>query len=583
MADNFNLINFKRGTLAALQSLNTAANRANIEEGTFYLTLEEGNDAPESARLFIGRNIGGTKKIVPVNQGIVTVADRTALSSLSGSFQPGDFAYITDGNILAVRSGNAWIQINQATDTYLDTFSTSVTGNDGDTKTIQTSGSYNSGGVGPSTSFTITGGDGVTLSSTGTDLTIDVDGYELSADAVDTTNNTATIKLQSDSDAAASPSATDSGTVTLKGGANVTLSNDANDNIVITSKDIHLSTAAFANQSQGFQLSLNETEGVAKTATVDPVISYISNVNGSTETTTSVHFANGTATLPVYSKEVIDKKLQGINALVYRGTVGTGGSASQVGVDGVTSASIGDTFMSNSDFNLVAADSATGAQIAVKKGDLLIATGTEDPTTGLITGDIKFDVVPSGNDHDTTYTFTDNSGAFGIKLHPDQGVDVGEFKLAEGTSGLIDLTDNWDSTNKVKTVTVEHATVTRTDPTATTDAQTATNSKVITHVTGVTTDSYGHVTGVQVQNTTVVDTNASLTAMGNAVASGSVANTTTTYATVTTSATLAPAAGASQTRNSTFDLASDNLTVSATTGTGGANNQVKMNFVWGQF
>ena len=71
--------------------------------------------------------------------------------------------------------------------------------------------------------------------------------------------------------------------------------------------------------------------------------------------------------------------------------------------------------------------------------------------------------------------------------------------------------------------------------------------------------------------------------MGNAVANGSVANTTTTYATVTTSATLAPAAGASQTRSSACDLASDNLTVSATTGTGGANNQVKMNFVWGQF
>lgn len=579
MADNFNLINFKRGTLAALQSLNTAANRSQIEEGTFYLTMEEGNDAPESARLFIGRNINGVKTIVPVNQGIIQIS---SVNDLSHNTQPGDFAYISDGNILCVNSDGKWIQINQAVDTYLDTFSTAVSGTDGGTKTITTSGSYHGGGVGPSTSFSVEGGEGVSISSTGTALTIDVDGYELSADSVDTTNNTATIKLQSDTDAAASP-ATDSGAVTLKGGANVTLSNDANDNIVITSKDIHVSAVDLSNQTQGFKVSISETEGVAKEDTIDPLISYISSVDGGTDTTTSVHFANGTATLPVYSREVIDKKLQGINALVYKGTVGTGGSASQVGVEGVSSASIGDTFMANSNFDLPASNSATGAQIAVKKGDLLIAKGTEDPTTGLITGTITYDVVPSGNDHDTTYTLTDNSGAFGVKLHPDQGVDAGEFKLAEGASGLIDLTDNWDSTNKVKTVTVEHATVTRTDPTATTDAQTATNSKVITHVTGVTTDSYGHVTGVQVQNTTVVDTNASLTAMGNTVADGSITNTTTTYATVTTSATLAPAAGVSQTQSSAFDLASDNLAVSATTGTGGANNQVKMNFVWGQF
>lgn len=577
MAETFNLINFKRGTLAALQSLNTAEHRSEIEVGTFYLTIDSG---VESARLFIGREVDNIKKIVPVNQGIITVS---SAEELTANTQSGDFAYITGGNILCVRSDGKWVQINRSVDTFVNAFSTTVSGTDGGTKTISTGASYNTGGVGPTaTSFSVAGGEGVSISSTGTALTIDVDGYELSADSVDTTNNTATIKLQSDTDAAANP-ATDSGAFTLKGGANVTLSNDANDNIVITSKDIHVSAVDLSNQTQGFKVSISETEGVAKEDTIDPLISYISSVDGGTDTTTSVHFANGTATLPVYSREVIDKKLQGINALVYKGTVGTGGSASQVGVEGVTSASIGDTFMASSNFNLPADNSATGAQVAVKSGDLLIAKGTEDPTTGLITGTIKYDVVPSGNDHDTTYTFTDNSGAFGIKLHPDQGADAGEFKLAEGASGLIDLTDNWDSTNKVKTVTVEHGTVTRTDPTATTDAQTAVNSKVITHVTGVTTDSYGHVTGVQVQNTTVVDTNASLTAMGNTVADGSVTNTTTTYATVTTSATLAPAAGVSQTQSSAFDLASDNLTVSATTGTGGANNQVKMNFVWGQF
>ena len=103
MADNFNLINFKRGTLASLQALTSAQ----IEEGTFYLTLEEGSGAPESARLFIGRNIDGTKKVVPVNQGIVTVTNVEDLNTLAGNFQAGDFAYVSNGNILAVRSRNS--------------------------------------------------------------------------------------------------------------------------------------------------------------------------------------------------------------------------------------------------------------------------------------------------------------------------------------------------------------------------------------------------------------------------------------------------------------------------------------------
>jgi hypothetical protein len=94
------LIQFKRGTLAALQ---TKMTNKTGDDGCFYLTVDSGVD---SSRLFVGRSDGS---IVPVNQGIIKVNSVTALenNTVAGNFQPGDFAYVEDGNILAIRSNNS--------------------------------------------------------------------------------------------------------------------------------------------------------------------------------------------------------------------------------------------------------------------------------------------------------------------------------------------------------------------------------------------------------------------------------------------------------------------------------------------
>lgn len=101
----FNLINFKKGTLAGLNTLKT---NNGIEEGTFYLTIDENK---ETSRLFIGT---GTSTALPVNSNIVTVTNRSELNStlLATPFNDGDFAYVTSENILAVKIGNQWQQIN---------------------------------------------------------------------------------------------------------------------------------------------------------------------------------------------------------------------------------------------------------------------------------------------------------------------------------------------------------------------------------------------------------------------------------------------------------------------------------------
>lgn len=555
MADNFNQIKFKRGTLAALQSLNTAANRSQIEEGVFYLTIEEGSGAPESTRLFIGRNVNGVKTVVPVNQGIIQIDN---ISDLTHSTQPGDFAYIKNGNILCVNSNGQWVQINQAVDNFLDSLSTSIS-TSSNTATITTTGAMQGGESDRTTSFSITGDGNISVSSSGTNITIEDDPYTLSSSAV-SSNQTAIALANS---AAA-------GSVTVAGGTNVTLTGSANQ-ITIASKDTHVSSATVASQSQGYKLTINETEGAtAKEATFDPQISYISGESNGTDTTTAVHFVNGTAALPVYSKDIIDQKLRGINAVIYQGTVPAGG------ISAITEAANGDTYMANSAFTLPANNSTTGAAVDVKSGDLLIANGIEDPDTGLIphndsTTFITYDVVPSGNDHDSTYELV--SVTDGVKLQSDQGTNAGIIKFSTGSN--IDITASWSPTNKTQTFLVEHTNQTRTDPTKITETQADQSSKTITSVKSVTTTSTGHVSAVQLQDITVVDTNATVKEMTTSAATSS--NTATVTTGVELSHSGAAAGDPADKKTTSFGLTSDNLTVS------NSGTTVKMNYTWGTF
>ena len=95
-------IKFKRGSYTALQTLK--ADTSKIEDGCFYLAVD---DAIDSAKLFVGKEVNNIKQIVPVNQGILQFANMDALKAYTagGKVQPGDFAYETTGNILAIYSG----------------------------------------------------------------------------------------------------------------------------------------------------------------------------------------------------------------------------------------------------------------------------------------------------------------------------------------------------------------------------------------------------------------------------------------------------------------------------------------------
>lgn len=91
---NLNL-KFLRGLQSALPTAGT--------DGYFYLTTD-------THRLYT--SIDG--KVVPVNEGVTTVANLDALASVTGA-NAGDFFYCTQENILCVFNGQTFVQINPDT------------------------------------------------------------------------------------------------------------------------------------------------------------------------------------------------------------------------------------------------------------------------------------------------------------------------------------------------------------------------------------------------------------------------------------------------------------------------------------
>lgn len=173
-----------------------------------------------------------------------------------------------------------------------------------------------------------------------------------------------------------------------------------------------------------------------------------------------------------YTKGQIDEKINGINAMVYKGTVG--GDSATVKALPTTGVAVGDTYM-------VAVAGSYGTH-SCDVGDLLIATGAE--ANGIITGTITWTYVPSGDDTDTHYTLSNNSGTT-ISLKVDgTSTTSGAVQIAAGTTMSVAGGQN--------KITIGHANVAHTPSSG--DAVTGWGGK-FNAITGITVNAQGHVTG----------------------------------------------------------------------------------------
>ena len=537
------LIGFKVGTQT---NVNDLIVNGGAVHGTFYL-------AQDTHRLYVGNE---DTTLSPVNEGIVTVATISDLPSFTTAAAKkaavGQFYYITgtgeaaDQNILCVYNGRGWVQINTNTNDTLNSYTIAVENEDNN------AGSLIKGTVADTANhtyagrFKVAGDNGVVVSYSTTSVTVNGVAYTVplitvSADyelSVVTESSVTKIKLNSEDQSNDSSVGIIAGTDTA-GNANVTISKDGqNNNVKIAARDTRVNGVNVANNATaGFDVTLtdnyanNTVQNSTLTANFQPKISY-----GNVPVT--VDFVNGTATLNAYTKGEVDDLMVAINAMVYRGTyynrngsnAASATAADQITITGsganrTTTVSLGGTTvpMHIGDTILVGENFSLGG-VAVSKGSLLIARGTEDANGEITAATLEFDIVESTVDSDTTYRFVETSNGIALKdstNHTQGGLlFTGGTDTGTCTNDLIKVTktyaadSNGVSDAKIATITIEHKNVTRTDSTGTAVSSNLANiangvsgigSSTVTVVTGVTTNESGHITAVETTQVTIRD------------------------------------------------------------------------------
>lgn len=575
----FNLINFKKGTLAGLETLKT---NNGVEEGTFYLTIDQDK---ETSRLFIGT---GASSALPINNSIITVQNPSDLNNTSNitPYQDGDFAYVTNGNILAVKKGNGWTQINGVDNSRIWTSFTPSISTTGDTATISWAMENAANDTlpddqGNTPAITMEGANGVTVSSNANALTITGTAYELNSAAVQANSNTAVVKLQSK--ASESGNLSDVSSITVSAGNNVKITGTAN-NIVIAAEDIKLDSNALSlanNATQGFDISVQDTDNNGNTITLDPKLT----LGTHTATADEIHFVNGVANLNVYTKNEIDQKLTTVDAMSYQGII----SGSDL-INQTSGLHKGDTYKASANFTLPAANSSTAAAVSVKAGDLVIvsSSNTEGANGEINSTPVKYDVVPSGDDFYVFNGLGANGTGNGIQIEDGSNNVLASLEIAAGNQIAVSSTHDTNN-DAIAAVTVAHGTIsasTNGDANTPTGNASAANtqgkhaSKTFDVVTGLTT-SNGHVTGTTVERIQVVDTVSQIDTANTDVAVTAPASGQTDFekaATVTATIALEDENNTAVNSDTlAFTLRSDNLKITT------SGSTITANYVWGQF
>lgn len=463
------------------------------DAGTFYVTSD-------THRLYLGSDL--------LSQAVLVVATTKELpGGVNGTgIDPGQIAYVIDGNILCIKRpatddlAEGWTQLNPNTDTTIKSIqhvvSNVVNGNAATLKTSLTDSKENSIETANPVSIKGDAASGILVSADGSAITIK--------------NSPLAVKDVTDG---IQLGFSDSNNVVLKGDG-VTTVNHTENAITIRSTDTKVTsgTLAAAPKASGFGITASVTQsngtesntinlGTEGGVTIDPIIA-IGKAGESTGTSTT-RFANGTATLDVYTTkqvdDAIDQAKQTMNAMTYKGKVG--------GADGIkalptTGVAIGDTYI---------VGAPNGYQIAEGSpiyplGTLIIAKAksgvTEDDKGFLPANGVDWDAVKT-SDIDTTYTLVPLAGDKKIQLK--SSVEGNDSTLQFVGDAAINVAIGGSNTTPTVTLThTKHIPTTTENPTAIT--QTTGKSAKVTYLSGLTFDAFGHVATMTTTDATLLDT-----------------------------------------------------------------------------
>ena len=565
---------FLQGTQAKLDGMTSST------VGAFYLT----ND---THRLYLG--MSATAAPVPVNQGVTFLANENALPNMNSASDEqkknvaGQFYFLTDKNILCVYSNNQWVQINSDTTIKEVKFGAEADTNGGvnvslaitDTRntiktadnlilkgnsnvTIKASDATISGSAVKVITFSVPDGDTYSL---GTEITNGVDFGNPNANG-----GVGKIILNASKGADTS--------VNIEAGKNIKITGSGTNDkdIKIEGKDFGLdSVIVTPEKAEGFSITVKNNANEQKDGFLNPVIKVDTN---------TAKYVKGTADLSnfVYSKKQVDDKFVGLDAMRYMGTV-----ASINDLVALTDVENGNTYkFTGADIKVssLTADQKTKINTEglteIHRGDVFIAKGTE--VSGVLVGDWTWDVIPSGDESDTTYKFQGSDT--GIILKEAGGQDRGTLDFA--TNEYLSVVTSVSADKLDTTVTVNHKELTtpidnNAEPTAKDKmaAGSANEStyEFVTHKVSV--DGAGHVTDIVKEKHTIVDTHNNIQNDGT----GTTVGTSTEAGAVTVAPTVQMKDG--DRADLSFDVASKSLKVTA--GTNAKIPTVNIELEWGSF
>lgn len=207
---------------------------------------------------------------------------------------------------------------------------------------------------------------------------------------------------------------------------------------------------------------------------------------------------NNQGSIDFYTKDEIDSKIYDVNAMTYKGTVGSVEDSATVNQLPTAGVKVGDTYKV-----------ATAGNYGIHScdiGDLLIATGTE--TNGIISDNLTWTYVPSGDDVDTKYNLSVANNTITLGNSVDSKTESAIF--AAGTDLEVNTSD--------RTITYSHATYDDVTP-GTATGNTLANGGKFTVVDSIETNN-GHVTGYKTKEVTlptITPTTSTLKAAENGV------------------------------------------------------------------
>lgn len=195
-----------------------------------------------------------------------------------------------------------------------------------------------------------------------------------------------------------------------------------------------------------------------------------------------------TAGVTAIAQDLVQNQLSKLtNAMTFRGGL-TGADTNSPAISSlVSNVSLGDTWIVASG-KIVVTDAYDNTTVA-DKGDIIIASGTENSDGIIPTANVKW-IVIEGAEKDTTYTLSAANNKIDLKEKV-SGASAGSLTLAD--DDIVTLTSSGN------TITAAHKSITVSKPAA--KGATPAHGGSFTVVTGVTDDGYGHVS--EIETTTV--------------------------------------------------------------------------------